>query len=108
MSASPPPALPTDLVVTVLLFAGPREALGGAPSVALAFAPAPAPPPTVARLRAALAARAPAAASSSFGALLAACRFAVGLELVAPADEAARTVGAAGEEVALLAPVGGG
>ena len=88
------------VTLTVLLFAGPREALGGAASVAVALAP----PLTVARLRAALGAAQPPLAP-----LLASCRFAVGLELVAPADEAARAVDAAGgEEVALIAPVGGG
>ena len=103
--------------ITVLLFAGPRELLGGAPSVAVSLAPPPAipsaagaagaaapaeSPPTVAALRAALA-----AAHPELAALLPSCRFAVACELVAPGDEAARIVGAR-EEVALLAPVSGG
>ena len=98
--SAPPSASARPL--TILLFAGPREALGGASSVTLPLAP----PLSVARLRAALAA---AHAQTPLASLLPACRFAVGQELVAPEDEAVRLVDAAGgEEVALIAPVGGG
>lgn len=80
------------MTVRLLTFARPRELLG--PAVELEVPDG----GTVAHLRAALAAHCP-----ELGPLLPACRFAVNQKYAAEADPIA-----AGDEVALVAPVSGG
>ena len=85
------------VTVTVLLYAHPKELLGGAASVALTL---PAAAASLAALRAALLAAHPALAPA-----LPSCAFAAG-ELLVPREQEAATPAPA--QVALIPPVSGG